>query len=80
MAETVSIRPSEQLPPFKVIQMNDRSTLMKNVGIALGVLTLLFGLMFVAEVGIGETVQIVTDPDQVDAATNATNFLCDYVN
>ena len=52
--------------------MNDRNQLVRNIATAFGVLALLFGLMFVAEVGIGETTQIVLDPAEVDASTNTT--------
>lgn len=53
--------------------MNNRSTLMKNVATALSVLALIFGLMFVAEIGISDTADIIISGGEgVAVETNAT--------
>jgi hypothetical protein len=51
---------------------SERGQVAANIGTAFALLALVFGLMFVAEVGIGETFQIITDPSEVNAQTNST--------
>jgi len=52
--------------------MNSRNTLFKNLAAVLTVLAVLGAGWTVLEIGIGESWEIVTSPDEVTAETNAT--------